>query len=631
MNCKRLQERKSSLGFEGEDTTLVREDLRNVAIIAHVDHGKTTLVDEMLKQGGAYHENQTVRERVMDSGDLERERGITILAKNTSVHWHGVKINIVDTPGHADFGGEVERILKMVNGVILLVDAAEGPMPQTRFVLQRAMELGHRVIVVINKIDRPDARLTEVPDEVLELLMELDATDEQLDSPVLFCSGRSGTASFSPDVPGTDLTPLFQTILDYSPAPEGDPDAPLQLLVSSIDYNDYVGRIGIGRIERGTVHVGEDVMITNYHNPDAQPKKTRIVSLYQFDGLARDPVDQAKMGDIVCFSGAENITIGDTITSPLDPTPLTFVKVSEPTLEMTFSVNDSPFAGREGKFVTSRQLRERLYKETLKDVSLRVQDGETTDCFKVAGRGEMHLSILIETMRREGYELCCSNPHVLFKEIDGVTCEPMERVSIDVPEAYVGSVVEKLGARKGELLEMGISASGTRMRIEYSIPSRCLFGYRSDFMTDTRGEGIINSLFDGYQPYKGEITTRFTGSLVASEEGEATSYGLYNTQDRGVMFIGVQTPVYEGMIVGECPKREDIAVNVCKKKHLTSIRSAGADEALRLVPAKILSLEQAIEFIANDELIEVTPKTIRLRKRILNTELRLKAEAKLKR
>ncbi len=631
MNCKRLQERKSSLGFEGEDTTLVREDLRNVAIIAHVDHGKTTLVDEMLKQGGAYHENQTVRERVMDSGDLERERGITILAKNTSVHWHGVKINIVDTPGHADFGGEVERILKMVNGVILLVDAAEGPMPQTRFVLQRAMELGHRVIVVINKIDRPDARLTEVPDEVLELLMELDATDEQLDSPVLFCSGRSGTASFSPDVPGTDLTPLFQTILDYIPAPEGDPDAPLQLLVSSIDYNDYVGRIGIGRIERGTVHVGEDVMITNYHNPDAQPKKTRIVSLYQFDGLARDPVDQAKMGDIVCFSGAENITIGDTITSPLDPTPLTFVKVSEPTLEMTFSVNDSPFAGREGKFVTSRQLRERLYKETLKDVSLRVQDGETTDCFKVAGRGEMHLSILIETMRREGYELCCSNPHVLFKEIDGVTCEPMERVSIDVPEAYVGSVVEKLGARKGELLEMSISASGTRMRIEYSIPSRCLFGYRSDFMTDTRGEGIINSLFDGYQPYKGEITTRFTGSLVASEEGEATSYGLYNTQDRGVMFIGVQTPVYEGMIVGECPKREDIAVNVCKKKHLTSIRSAGADEALRLVPAKILSLEQAIEFIANDELIEVTPKTIRLRKRILNTELRLKAEAKLKR
>ena len=631
MNCKRLQERKSSLGFEGEDTTLVREDLRNVAIIAHVDHGKTTLVDEMLKQGGAYHENQTVRERVMDSGDLERERGITILAKNTSVHWHGVKINIVDTPGHADFGGEVERILKMVNGVILLVDAAEGPMPQTRFVLQRAMELGHRVIVVINKIDRPDARLTEVPDEVLELLMELDATDEQLDSPVLFCSGRSGTASFSPDVPGTDLTPLFQTILDYIPAPEGDPDAPLQLLVSSIDYNDYVGRIGIGRIERGTVHVGEDVMITNYHNPDAQPKKTRIVSLYQFDGLARDPVDQAKMGDIVCFSGAENITIGDTITSPLDPTPLTFVKVSEPTLEMTFSVNDSPFAGREGKFVTSRQLRERLYKETLKDVSLRVQDGETTDCFKVAGRGEMHLSILIETMRREGYELCCSNPHVLFKEIDGVTCEPMERVSIDVPETYVGSVVEKLGARKGELLEMSISASGTRMRIEYSIPSRCLFGYRSDFMTDTRGEGIINSLFDGYQPYKGEITTRFTGSLVASEEGEATSYGLYNTQDRGVMFIGVQTPVYEGMIVGECPKREDIAVNVCKKKHLTSIRSAGADEALRLVPAKILSLEQAIEFIANDELIEVTPKTIRLRKRILNTELRLKAEAKLKR
>ncbi len=609
---------------------MIREDLRNIAIIAHVDHGKTTLVDEMLKQGGAYHENQAVRERVMDSGDLERERGITILAKNTSVMRGNVKINIVDTPGHADFGGEVERILKMVNGVILLVDAAEGPMPQTRFVLQRAMELGHRVIVVVNKIDKPDARLDEVPDEVLELLMELDATDEQLDSPVLFCSGRAGTASFSPDVAGENLDPLFQTILDYIPAPEGEVDEPLQLLVSSIDYNDYVGRIGIGRIERGSVHVGEEVVITNFHTPDAAPKKTKIVSLYQFDGLGRATVEEAKMGDIVCFSGAENITIGDTITSPLDPTPLEFVKVSEPTMEMTFAVNDSPFAGREGKWVTSRQIRERLYKETLKDVSLRVQDGDTTDCFLVAGRGEMHLSILIETMRREGYELCCSNPRVLFKEIDGVLCEPVEKVSIDVPEEFVGAVVEKLGARKGELLEMGISASGTRMRIEYSIPSRCLFGYRSEFLTDTRGEGIINSLFDGYQPHKGEIITRYTGSLVASEDGEATSYGLFNAQDRGVMFIGVQTPVYEGMLVGECPKKEDIAVNVCKKKHLTSIRSAGADEALRLVPHKIFSLEQAIEFIADDELIEVTPKSIRLRKRILNTENRLKAQAKLK-
>ncbi|MGN1346255.1 MAG: translational GTPase TypA [Eubacteriales bacterium] len=607
---------------------MIREDLRNVAIIAHVDHGKTTLVDQMLKQCDTYHENQVVRERVMDSGDLERERGITILAKNTSVVRNGIKINIVDTPGHADFGGEVERILKMVNGVILLVDAAEGPMPQTRFVLQRAMELGHRVIVVVNKIDRPDARLDEVPDEVLELLLELDATDEQLDSPMLFCSGRTGTASVNPYEEGVNLDPLFDTIIDYIPAPEGEVDAPLQLLVSSIDYNDYVGRIGIGRIERGVIHQGEEVVITNYHTPDAPPKKTKIVSLYTIDGLVRKPVESASMGDIVCFSGAEDITIGDTITSPLDPTPLEFVKVSEPTMEMTFQVNDSPFAGREGKFVTSRQIRERLYKETLKDVSLRVSDGDTTDSFKVAGRGEMHLSILIETMRREGYEICCSNPKVLYKEIDGRKCEPMERVTIDVPDEYVGSVVEKLGMRKGDLLEM--NKHGERMKIEYSIPSRCLFGYRSEFLTDTRGEGILNTIFDGYQPYKGEIVTRFTGSLVASEDGEATSYGLFNAQDRGVMFIGVQTPVYEGMLVGECPKNVDIAVNVCKKKHLTAIRSAGADEALRLVPPKIFSLEQAIEFIGEDELIEVTPKSIRLRKKILNTENRLKAEAKLK-
>ncbi len=607
---------------------MIREDLRNIAIIAHVDHGKTTLVDEMLKQGGAYHENQVVRDRVMDSGDLERERGITILAKNTSVVRNGIKINIVDTPGHADFGGEVERILKMVNGVILLVDAAEGPMPQTRFVLQRAMELGHRVIVVVNKMDRPDARLNEVPDEVLELLLELDATDEQLDSPMLFCSGRTGVATYSPDVPGVNLDPLFDTIIDYIPAPEGEPEEPLQLLVSSIDYNDYVGRIGIGRIERGSIKVGMETMIVNYHTPDVPPKKTKVVSLFSFDGLGRKNIENATVGDIVCFSGAENITIGDTITSPLAPDALEFVKVSEPTMEMTFAVNDSPFAGREGKFVTSRQIRERLYKETLKDVSLRVTDGETTDSFNVAGRGEMHLSILIETMRREGYELCCSTPRVLYKEIDGVKCEPMERVTIDVPEEYVGSVIEKLGSRKGDLIEMGLH--GVRMKIEYSIPARCLFGYRSEFLTDTRGEGILNSIFDGYQPYKGEITTRYTGSLVASEDGESTSYGLFNSQDRGVMFIGVQTPVYEGMLVGECPKQEDIALNVCKKKHLTSIRSAGADEALRLVPPKIFSLEQAIEFISEDELIEVTPKSLRLRKKILNTELRLKAEAKLK-
>ena len=607
---------------------MVRTDLRNIAIIAHVDHGKTTLVDEMLKQCGEYHENQQVTERVMDSGDLERERGITILAKNTSVIRGDVRINIVDTPGHADFGGEVERILKMVNGVLLLVDAAEGPMPQTRFVLGKAMELGHKIIVVINKIDRPDARLEEVEEEVLELLLELDATDEQLDSPMIFCSGRAGTASLSPYEKGVNLDPLFNTIIDYIPAPEGDSDAPLQLLVSSIDYNDYVGRIGIGRIERGTAKIGDEAVVVNYHDPDATPKKMKLVSMFEFDGLDRVPAQSATVGDIVCFSGAEDITIGDTIASPLDPTPLEFVKVSEPTMEMTFSVNDSPFAGREGKFVTSRQLRERLYKDTLRDVSLRVADGETTDSFKVAGRGEMHLSILIETMRREGYELTCSTPHVLYKEIDGKKCEPMERVYIDVPEGSVGAVIEKLGSRKGELVQM--TPSGSRMKIEYLIPARGLLGYRSEFLTDTRGEGIINSLFDGYQPYKGEITMRYTGSLTASEAGEATSYGLYNAQDRGALFIGVQTPVYEGMIVGQCPKMEDIAVNVCKKKHLTAIRSTGADEALRLTPPIIFSLEEAIEFIAEDELIEVTPKSIRLRKRTLSTEQRLKDQAKKK-
>ncbi len=605
---------------------MIREDLRNVAIIAHVDHGKTTLVDQMLKQCGEYHENQVVQERVMDSGDLERERGITILAKNTSVLYKGKKINIVDTPGHADFGGEVERILKMVNGVILLVDAAEGPMPQTRFVLGRAMELGHRVIVVVNKIDRPDSRVDEVIDEVLELLMDLDATDEQLDSPMLFCSGRAGTASIDPHGTGEDLKPLLDTILEYIPAPQGDPNAPLQMLVSSIDYNEYVGRIGIGRIERGSMHVGSEAVIVNYHTPDAPPKKMKIVSLYQYDGLGKATVESASMGDIVCFSGAEEITIGDTITAPSDPEPLEFVKVSQPTMEMTFSVNDSPFAGREGKFVTSRQIRDRLYKETLRDVSLRVSDGDTTDSFKVAGRGEMHLSILIETMRREGFELCCSTPHVLMQEIDGQLCEPMEQVTVEVPEAYVGTVIEKLGSRKGELLEMNLR--GSRMKIEYSIPARGLFGYRSEFLTDTRGEGIISSIFAGYQPHKGEITVRYTGSLIASEQGESTSYGLYNAQDRGVMFIGVQTPVYEGMIVGECPKQMDIALNVCKKKHLTAIRSSGADEALRLVPHKQFSLEQAIEFIGDDELIEVTPKSIRLRKRTLNTELRLKEESR---
>ena len=605
-----------------------REDLRNIAIIAHVDHGKTTLVDEMLKQGGIYRENQETTERVMDSNDLERERGITILAKNTAVHYEGVKINIVDTPGHADFGGEVERILKMVNGVLLLVDAAEGPMPQTRFVLQRALELNHRVIVVINKIDKPDARIEEVEEEVLELLMDLNATDEQLDSPMLFCSGREGTASLTPYEKGTDLKPLFNTILEYIPAPEGDENAPLQLLVSSIDYNEYVGRLGIGRIERGVIKQNQDVYITNYHTPDAAPKRSRIVSLYQIDGLGRQPVTEAKIGDIVCFSGVEDITIGDTVTALDAPEPLEFVKVSEPTLQMTFSVNDSPFAGREGKFVTSRQIRERLYKELLKDVSLRVEDGDTTDSFNVSGRGEMHLSILIETMRREGYELCCSTPRVLYKTIDGVKCEPMELVYIDVPTEYSGAVIEELGRRKGELIQMSPNSTGTRMNIEYSIPARCLMGYRSTFMTATRGEGIINSVYNGYEPYKGDITLRWTGSLVASETGETTSYGLYNTQERGNMFIGPATPVYEGMIVGESPKVGDIAVNPCKKKHLTAVRSSGADEALILVTPVVFSLEEAIEFITDDELIEVTPKSIRLRKRILNTELRLKAQSK---
>ena len=607
---------------------MIRENLRNVAIIAHVDHGKTTLVDGLLKQGGIYRENQETVTRVMDSGDLERERGITILAKNTSVYYKDVKINIIDTPGHADFGGEVERILKMVNGVILLVDAAEGPMPQTRFVLQKALELNHRVIVCINKIDKPDARLGEVEDEILELLMDLGANDEQLDSPMLYCSGRSGTATLDPAVEGKDLTPLFDKILDYMPAPEGDETGDLQLLVSSIDYNDYVGRIGIGRIERGSIKVGQEVAVCNYHNPESV-KKTKVVSLYQIDGLVRTPVENAIVGDIVCFSGAGDITIGDTLTTVSNPEPLEFVKVSEPTMEMTFMVNNSPLAGKEGKFVTSRQLRDRLYRELLKDVSLRVSDGDTTDEFRVAGRGEMHLSILLETMRREGFELACSNPRVLYKEVDGQKYEPMERVTLDVPMDYVGVVVEKLGQRKGDLLSM--APVGSRTRIEYSIPSRCLFGYRSEFLTATHGEGVINTIFDGYAPYRGEIAMKFTGSLIASADGETTRYGLYKVQERGQLFVGPQTQVYEGMIVGENPKNDDIAVNPCQKKQLTAIRSAGADEKLLLTPAKIFTLEEAIEYITDDDLIEVTPKSIRLRKKTLNTELRMKEMMKRRR
>lgn len=604
---------------------MIREDLRNVAIIAHVDHGKTTLVDEMLKQSGTFRDNQAVDERVMDSNDIERERGITILAKNTSIHYKDVKINVIDTPGHADFGGEVERVLKMVNGVILLVDAAEGPMPQTRFVLQKALELGHKIIVVINKIDRPDARLNEVGDEVLELLMDLDATDEQLDSPILYCSGRDGTASYNPNEQGENLIPLLDEILSYIPAPEVDPDGDMQFLVSAIDYNEYVGRIAVGRIERGVIKVNQEVTVGDYHNTKKE-YRGKIVSMYQIEGLNRVPCESAKAGDIVCISGIENITIGDTICTFGSFEALPFVKISEPTVEMTFSVNDSPFAGREGKFVTSRQLRDRLFKELLKDVSLRVSETDSTDSFKVAGRGEMHLSILIENMRREGYELSVSTPHVLYKEIDGKLNEPIERLVIDVPENCVGSVMEKLGSRKGELTQM--TPVGSRMRIEFLIPARGLFGYRSEFLTDTKGEGILSSVFHSYQPYKGEIPRRNTGSLVAFETGEAVTYGLFNAQERGELFITAGTPVYEGMIVGASPKSEDLVVNVCKKKHLTNTRASGSDDALRLITPRNLSLEDSLEFLADDELLEVTPKNIRIRKRTLSNQMRAKERAK---
>ena len=599
------------------------DKLRNVAIIAHVDHGKTTLVDEMLKQSGVYRENQEVVERVMDSNDLERERGITIMAKNTAVWYGDTKINIVDTPGHADFGGEVERILKMVNGVILLVDAAEGPMPQTRFVLSRALELGHRVIVVVNKIDRPDQRIHEVIDEVLELLIDLNATDEQLDSPMLFCSGRQGTASYSPDVPGTDLKPLFDTILDYIPAPSMDLDKPFQMLVSSIDYNEYVGRIAIGRIERGVIKQNQEIEVCNYHNQDEPPMKAKAVSLYQFDGLNRVPVTEAGAGNIIAMSGIGDVTIGDTICARGFAEPIEFVKIGAPTLEMTFSVNDSPFAGTEGKFVTSRQIRDRLFRETLKDVSLRVSEiGSSTDSFNVAGRGEMSLSILIETMRREGYEFQVSPPRVLYQEIDGQKCEPIERVVVDVPQDCMGSVMEKLGARKGEFLEM--TSAGNRMKMEFLVPSRGLFGYRNEFLTDTKGEGILASVFEKYAPYKGDIARRSTGSLIAWETGEAVAYGIWNAQERGAMFITPGTKVYAGMVIGVTQKSDDVPVNVCRTKHLTNTRASGSDEALRLVPPRQLSLEQCLEFLADDELLEVTPKNLRLRKSILDHSLRMK-------
>ena len=597
-----------------------QKNIRNIAIIAHVDHGKTTLVDEMLKQGGIYRENQAVVDRVMDSGDLERERGITILAKNTAVHYKGTKINIVDTPGHADFGGEVERILKMVNGVLLLVDAAEGPMPQTRFVLQKALELGHKVIVVVNKIDRLDARVEEVMDEVLELLLDLNATDEQFESPTLFCSARQGIASYSPNETGVNLDPLFDTIVNYIPAPEGDPTAPMQMLVSSIDYNDYVGRIGIGRVERGTVRVNQEVAICDYHDP-SHSAKGKIVALYEFDGLGKNPIQEAGAGEIVAFSGMADIAIGRTICAPEQVEPLPFVKISDPTIEMTFSVNDSPFAGKEGKYVTSRNLRDRLQRELLKDVSLHVTE-QGTDAFNVAGRGEMHISILIETMRREGYEFQVSTPRVLTKVIDGKVCEPIERMVADVPEASMGSVIEKMGRRKGDLLSM--NPVGSRYRLEFLVPSRGLFGYRSEFLTDTRGEGIMSSVLDSYAPVKGEIERRKTGSLVAFESGEACTYGLFNAQERGVLFIGPGTQVYAGMVVGICSRNEDMTVNVCKKKQLTNMRAAGADDALRLTSPRQMSLEQCLEFLADDELLEVTPQSLRIRKRELDHAARMR-------
>ena len=598
-----------------------RKDLRNIAIIAHVDHGKTTLVDQMLKQSGAFRENQQVAERVMDSGDIERERGITILAKNCSTVYNGVKINIVDTPGHADFGGEVERVLKMVNGVLLLVDAAEGCMPQTRFVLQKALQQNLNLVIAVNKIDRPDARIKEVIDEVLLLLMDLGATDEQLDSPMVFCSGRAGTASYSPDVPGTDLKPLFDTILEYVKGPEGDPDAPFQMLCSSVDYNEFVGRIGIGRIQNGRMKVGQDVQVCDWHDPSVSIKG-RITKLYEFKANGREPAEEASAGDIVAFSGITDVTIGNTLCDPANVEPLPFVKINDPTVEMTFAVNDSPFAGREGKFVTSRQIRDRLQRELLKDVALKVEDSATSDSFRVMGRGEMHLSILIETMRREGYELQVSPPKVLTHEEDGQLMEPFERVVIDTPTEYQGAVMTALGSRKAILQQM--EPIGTRVRLPSRLPSRGLFGYRSQFLTDTHGEGILNTIFDGYDAWCGDITCRSTGSLVSFETGDAVTYGLFNAQQRGTLIVTPGEKVYEGMVIGYTPTGEDISVNVCKTKHLTNTRASGSDDALRLVPVSKFSLEACLEFLAPDELLEVTPENLRIRKRILNHDMRMK-------
>ena len=606
---------------------MIREDLRNVAIIAHVDHGKTTLVNEMLAQGGVFRDNQQVQDRVMDSGDLEKERGITILAKNTSAHYNGVKINIVDTPGHADFSGEVERVLKMVNGALILVDAAEGPLPQTRFVMQKALQLGLKLIIVINKVDRPDARIDEVVEEMQLLMMDLDATDEQLESPIVYCCGRQGTASLTPDKQEPNLNPLFDTILKTIPPMDMDVEGAGQLLVSCIDYNEFVGRIGIGRIERGVIRANEPVSVCNFNEPKVRTN-CRIVNLYQIEGLERVPVASAQAGDIVVFSGIDGLNIGDTVCEASCVEPVEFVSIEEPTVEMTFSVNDSPFAGKEGKFVTSRQLRDRLYKELLRDVSLRVSDTELADSFRVCGRGEMHLSILIETMRREGYEFQVSTPKVLYKEIDGVRHEPIERFVADVPEDMTGPVFSAMGNRKGNLIQM--TAIGNRMRLEFTVPSRGLFGYKSEFLTDTKGQGIMNTIFYSYEPYKGDMQRRNTGSLVAFETGDAVTYGLFNAQGRGTLFIGVGTPVYQGMVVGYTNLADDINVNVCKTKHLTNTRSSGSDDALTLVPVSKMSLEECLEFIADDELLEVTPKSLRIRKRILDAELRAKARAKEK-
>ena len=607
-----------------------REDVRNIAIIAHVDHGKTTLVDELLKQSGVFRQGQEVAERVMDSNDIERERGITILSKNTAVTYKGTKINIIDTPGHADFGGEVERVLKMVNGVILVVDAFEGAMPQTKFVLRKALELKLPVIVCINKIDRPEARPEEVVDEVLELFLELDADDSQLDCPFVYASAKASIASLEAETPGTSMEPLFETILNYIPAPEGDPEAGTQVLISTIDYNEYVGRIGVGKVDNGSIKVNQEVVICNHHEPDKQIK-VKVSKLYEFDGLNKVEVKEAGIGSIVAISGITDIHIGDTLCSPDDVRPIPFQKISEPTIAMHFLVNDSPLAGKEGKFVTSRHLRERLFRELNTDVSLRVEETEDTDCFKVSGRGELHLSVLIENMRREGFEFAVSKAEVLYHhDENGKLLEPMELAYIDVPNDYAGAVIEKLGQRKGELRNMGAISGGTYTRLEFSIPARGLIGYRGEFMTDTKGNGILNTVFDGYAPFKGDIQYRKQGSLIAFEAGEAITYGLFNAQERGLLFIGPGEQVYSGMVVGQTGRSEDIEINVCKKKQLTNTRSSSADEALRLVPPKILSLEQALDFIDTDELLEVTPKNLRIRKKILDPTLRKRAGFKNK-